>query len=156
MISILRPGQEPLNVDFILIDFDGTLAIDGRVHPKAKDKVNLLAKRAKIYVLAKGEKERVEGVLNKVKTEVVWIPPEGASQAKLDLLRQLGGSRTVAIGNGVEDAPMIEEASLGICMLSQEGTAASTLQKADLVFTSILDALDFLLKPLRQQGTLSK
>ena len=156
MISILRPGQEPLNVDFILIDFDGTLAIDGRVHPKAKDKVNLLAKRAKIYVLAKGEKERVEGVLNKVKTEVVWIPPEGASQAKLDLLRQLGRSRTVAIGNGVEDAPMIEEASLGICMLSQEGTAASTLQKADLVFTSILDALDFLLKPLRQQGTLSK
>ena len=156
MISILRHGQEPLDVDFIVMDFDGTLASDGRVHPKAKDKMNLLAKRVKIYILAKGEGKRVEDVLKKVRAEVVYIAEGGASQAKLDLLRQLGGSRTVAIGNGVEDAPMIEEAGLGICMLSQEGTAASTLQKADLVFTSILNALDFLLKPLRQKATLSK
>ena len=156
MISILRPGQEPLEVDFILVDFDGTLASDGRVHPKAKDKLNLLGKRARIHILAKGERERVEEVLTKVRAEVVYIAEGEASQAKSDLLRQLGRGRTVAIGNGVEDASMIEEAGLGICILGKEGTAASTLARADLAFTSILDALDFLLKPLRQKGTLGR
>ena len=156
MISILRPGHEPLEIDFILVDFDGTLASDGRVHPKAKDKLNLLAKRARIYILAKEEKERVEEILKRVKAEVVYIAEGGACQAKSDLVRRIGASRTVAIGNGMEDASMIEEAGLGICMLGKEGTATSSLQKADLVFTSILDALDFLLKPLRQKGTLGK
>ena len=53
MITIQRPGQEPLEIEFILLDFEGTLATDRRVHPKAKDKINLLSKRAKIYILTK-------------------------------------------------------------------------------------------------------
>jgi soluble P-type ATPase len=154
MISIFRPGQKPLEVDFILIDFDGTLASDGRVHPKAKDKINLLAKRTKVYILAKEEKEKMEEVLKKVTAEVICLAEGEASQGKLNLLRQLGASRTAAIGNGLEDASMIEEAGLGICVLSKEGTATSTLEKADLVFTTLLDALDFLLRPFRQKATL--
>jgi len=45
MITLQRPGQTPLEIEYLLIDYEGTLAADGRVHPKAKDKVNLLAKR---------------------------------------------------------------------------------------------------------------
>ncbi len=156
MIFISRPGQDPLEVDFVLIDFDGALASDGRVHPKAKDKVNLLSKRTKIYILAKDDKEKVEDVLKKVKSEIVYIHEGEASQAKLDLLRRLGAGRTVAIGNGVDDAPMVEEAGLGICVLRKEGAGAQTLGKADLVFTDVVDALDFLLKPLRQKATLGR
>ena len=55
MIRIERPGRESLEIEFILIDFEGTLAQDRRIHPKAKDKINLLSKRAKIYVLTKAE-----------------------------------------------------------------------------------------------------
>jgi len=50
MITIEGPGQKPLEIESILIDFEGTLARDRRVHPKAKDKINLLAKRTRIYV----------------------------------------------------------------------------------------------------------
>ena len=50
---------------------------------------------------------------------------------------------------------MIEEAGLGICVVGKEGAAGEALRKADVVVTSILDALDFLLKPLRQKATLS-
>jgi len=156
MITIFRPSQEPLEIDFILLDFDGTLASDARVHPKGKDKINLLSKRVKIYILTKDAREKVEDVLRKVKAEVVYLTKGESSQEKLNLLRQLGAGQAVAIGNGAEDAPMIEEAALGICVLSKEGTAASTLIKADLVFSSILDALDFLLKPLRQKATLGQ
>src|SRR4030065_2150879 len=156
MIAIQGPGQKPLEIEFILIDFEGTLAFDRRVHPKAKDKINLLSKRAKIYILTKVEKEHAEEVLKKVKAEIIYLTEGESSQKKLDLLRQLGANRTVAIGNGADDVPMIEEAGLGICVLGKEGTFSEAMKKADIVFLNILDALDFLLKPLRQKATLGK
>jgi len=156
MITIQRPGQKPLEIEFILIDFEGTLASDRRVHPKAKDKINLLSKQTKIYILTKGEKEVVEESLKRVKAEIYYLTEGEASQRKLDLLRQLGATRTVAIGNGVDDIPMIEEAGLGICVIGKEGTSVEAMKKADVVVSNVLDALDFLLKPLRQKATLGK
>jgi len=154
MITILRSGQEPLKIDFILLDFEGTLASDRRVHPKAKDRINLLSKQTKIYILTKEEKILMEEILKKVKAEIIYLMEGEASQQKLDLLRQLGASRTVAIGNGVDDVPMIEEAGFGISVMGKEGTFSEAMKKADVVFMNILDALDFLLKPLRQKATL--
>jgi len=49
---------------------------------------------------------------------------------------------------------MIEEAGFGICVMGREGIYSETMKKADMVFMNILDALDFLLKPLRQKATL--
>ena len=156
MISIQRPGQSNLEIEFILIDFEGTLASDRRVHPKAKDKINLLSKRTKIYILTKEEKERGEEVLKKVKAETVHLTEGESSQKKMELLRQLGPARTVVIGNGIDDISMIEEAGLGVCVLGKEGTSSEAMKRADVVFMNILDALDFLLKPLRQKAGLGK
>jgi soluble P-type ATPase len=154
MIIIQRPGEVPLEIDFVLLDFEGALALDRRVHPKAKDKINLLSKRTRIYILTKGVEEDIGEILKKLKVEIIYVKEGKASEQKLDLLRQLGAKRSVAIGNGVDDAPMMEEAGLGICILGKEGASAETLKKADVVVTNILDALDFLLKPLRQKATL--
>jgi soluble P-type ATPase len=156
MIIIRRPGQEPLEIEFILTDFEGTLAQDRRVHPKAKDKLNLLSKRAKIYITTQRDHELVSEVLKKVKAEVIYLIEGRASQGKLDLIRRLGSSRTVVIGNGFDDLLMMEEAALAICVIGKEGACAEAAAKADVVVTDILHALDFLLKPLRHQATLSK
>jgi soluble P-type ATPase len=154
MIIIQRPGEESLEIEFILLDFEGTLVQDRRIHPKAKDKINLLSKRTKIYILTKGEEERLGEILKKLKIEVITLKAGQASEQKLDLLRQLGAKRSVAIGNGVDDAPMMEEAGLGICILGKEGASAEALKRADVIMPDIVDALDFLLKPLRQKATL--
>ena len=155
MITIQRPGREPLEIESILLDFEGTLASDRRVHPKAKDKINLLSKRAKIYILTKEKKEQVTEIMRKVKAEIVHFPEEDVSRGKRDLLLQLGPNKTAAIGNGIDDTSMIQEAALGICVISKEGTSVDTIKEADLIFSNIIDALDFLLKPLRQKATLS-
>jgi soluble P-type ATPase len=154
MILIQRPGRNPLEIEFILLNFEGTLATDRRVHPKTKDKLNLLSKRTNIYILTRGNKEVVSDVLKKVKAEVVSFKEAEASEKKLDFVRRLGGTRTVAIGNGFDDALMLEEAGLGICVIGKEGASGEAIEKADVVVTDILDALDFLLKPLRHQSTL--
>ncbi len=154
MIPIKRPCQDDLEIEFILIDFEGTLASDRRVHPKVKDKINLLAKRAQIYILAKSEREWVEESLKRVKATILYFKEGESSHQKLDLLHQLGSIRTVAIGNGKDDVSILEEAGLSISVLGKEGTFSEAMKKADIVFINILDALDFLLKPLRQKATL--
>jgi soluble P-type ATPase len=155
MIPIERPGLDPLEIESVLLDFDGTLAIDRRVHPKAKDKINLLSKRTNIYVLTTQKKELIEERLRKVKAEIIYLAEGDSSRRKLDLLRQLGPSRCVAIGNGMDDAAMIQGAAIGICVIGKEGSSGEAMKNADLVFADILDALDFLLKPLRQKAILS-
>ena len=154
MITIHRPGKEPLEIDSILIDFEGTLASDRRVHPKAKDKINLLSKRTSVFILTKGEREAVEEVLRKVKAEIIYLSEGESSARKLERLRQSGELRTVVMGNGADDASFLEKAGLAICVVGKEGAFGDALRNADLVFTSVLDALDFLLKPLRQKATL--
>ncbi|MGZ3537365.1 MAG: HAD family hydrolase [Thermodesulfobacteriota bacterium] len=155
MISIERSGHSNLEIEFILLDFDGTLAIDRRVHPKTTDKINLLSKRTGIYVFTTQEKELIEERLRKVKAEIIYLEEGDASRRKLGLLRQLGPTRCAAIGNGMDDAAMIQEAGIGICVIGREGSSGQSVKNADLVFSDILDALDFLLKPLRQKASLS-
>ncbi len=88
MITIKRPGQDDLEIEFILIDFEGTLASDRRTHPKVKDKINLLAKRTQIYILTKCEKESVEESLKKVKATILSFKEGESSRQKLDFLYQ--------------------------------------------------------------------
>ncbi|MGQ9508563.1 MAG: HAD family hydrolase [Thermodesulfobacteriota bacterium] len=154
MILIERPGQDSLEMDYLLIDFEGTLSMDRRIHPKAKDRINLLSKRLKIYIFAKGERERVQEVLKRVKAEVIFLNEGEASNQKLGFLRNLGGLRTVVMGNGIDDLLMMKEAGLSIAILGKEGTSGALIQNAHLLFIDIIDALDFLLKPLRQKATL--
>ncbi|MBM4338855.1 MAG: hypothetical protein FJ110_04865 [Deltaproteobacteria bacterium] len=156
MIALQRPGQTPLEIEYLLIDYEGVLATDGRVHPKAKDKINLLAKRTSVYILAKTGQVKVEETLRKVKADVIFLTEGQASKEKLDLLRRLGPERTVVIGNGIDDVPILEEAGFSICAIGKEGASGEAIKRAGLIVTNILDALDFLLKPLRQKATLGK
>lgn len=156
MISIQRSGQPNLEIEFLLIDYEGTLAVDGRIHPKAKDKINLLSKRLKVYILTGGEREKVEEHLRNVKAEILFVEEGETSREKLNLLRKLGPEKAVAIGNGTDDVPLLEEVGFGICVIGKEGAAGGALIRADLVVTDILYGLDFLLKPLRQKATLRR
>jgi soluble P-type ATPase len=51
---------------------------------------------------------------------------------------------------------MIREAALSICVIGREGAFTEALTHSNLVMTDIIDALDFLLKPLRQKATLGQ
>jgi soluble P-type ATPase len=80
--------------------------------------------------------------------------PEAAQKAAV--VRQLGGERVVAIGNGANDADMLGETALGIGVVGPEGLAAGALAAADVVAPSINDALGLLRNPKRLIATLRR
>jgi soluble P-type ATPase len=69
-------------------------------------------------------------------------------------VEKLGSSRTVCIGNGRNDALMLETAALGVAVVLAEGAAVATLNSADVVCVGIVPALELLLNPLRLTATL--
>jgi soluble P-type ATPase len=156
MIRIEAPGQDTRDIENIVLDLNGTLTVDGRIHPKTKDKINLLAKRTSIFIMTADTRGDSHDLLRKVKAEIVLIEGGETGKAKMDFVRKIGLERTAAMGNGYNDRLMVKEASLGICILGREGASSETLRNSDIVFPSILDALDFLLKPLRQKATLRR
>ena len=77
-------------------------------------------------------------------------------QQKLELVEQLGADHTVMVGNGANDALALGAAVLGIVVIGAEGASARALQAADVVCTSVADALDLLLDERALAATLRR
>lgn len=154
MIKLDIPGRGVFEFENIVLDLNGTLSVDGKIHSKARDKINVLAKRAKIYVLTADTRGRAEQILEKLKAETMLLSGDDTSREKVEFIQAIGANRTVAIGNGYNDHLMVKEAALGLCIIGREGASAETVKCSDVVFQDVLDALDFLLKPLRNKATL--
>lgn len=82
------------------------------------------------------------------------LEPGNEAEQKAEFVRQLGAERVVAVGQGANDARMLEAAALGIAVFSREGLATPALLAADLVAPDIFAALELLDKPLRILATL--
>ena len=69
-------------------------------------------------------------------------------------MQQLGPASVIAFGNGANDSAMLRLAAVGVAVLIAEGVAASTLQSADVLTTSPIDAIQLVLHPKRLIATL--
>jgi len=156
MIRLEIPGRGIFEFENVVLDLNGTLSVDGKIHPKARDKINLLAKRAKTYVLTADTRGGAGQILRKLKAEIVMLSGDDTSQEKAKFIKSIGPDRTVGIGNGYNDRLMVRNAALGICVIGKEGASAETVKNADVILPDVVDALDFLLMPLRNKATLRR
>jgi soluble P-type ATPase len=92
--------------------------------------------------------------LEDVHCTLTVLSVENQAEEKREVIRRLGSFQVAAIGNGRNDRLMLQEAVLGIALIQTEGASAQSLGAADVVCTSIMDALTLLRKPLRLTATL--
>jgi soluble P-type ATPase len=154
MLEVNIPGYKTLLLSFLVLDYNGTIACDGRLLAGVRDRLVELSKSVTIHILTADTFGSVQKEMTGIPCEVVVIGKENQTQAKADYVRRLDAQRTVSVGNGRNDALMLKEAVLGIAVIQEEGGAAETLLAADIVTHSILDALDLLRHPLRLTATL--
>lgn len=154
MITIHIPGNWEISVKYLVLDYNGTLAIDGKLIAGLKPLLNQLSDQIKIYVLTADTFGTVEKELAGVNCQVFVIEPEEQDKQKKQFVMSLGKENVVAIGNGLNDALMLTSAELGIVLLQAEGAAVKTLMSADVVCRHITDALELLNHPLRLKATL--
>ena len=154
MITVDIPGYHQLNLNHLVLDYNGTLAVDGNLAGGAGRLLTKLAGSLAIHVVTADTFGKVKQGMADIPCTVAVLPPGNQDQAKLDYITGLDCAQTVCMGNGRNDRLMLKAAGLGVAVILAEGAAAETLIAADVVCHSIIDALELLLEPLRLTATL--
>ena len=154
MIEIGIPGRNDLRLVNALIDFNGTLAFDGRLIDGAADRLRSLSKLLELHVVTGDTTGTAREALAGLPMQLHLMPRDDQDIAKRAVLARFDAARTVAVGNGRNDRGLLEQAALSIIVVGREGCAAASLARADIVCASIVDALDLLLTPRRIVATL--
>lgn len=149
MINVQIPGWRTLNIDAVLMDYNGTLAVDGKLVDGVAERLTQLAEQAKVVVLTADTFGTVTAELGDLPVEVRVIDPGSEAMSKRFAVDDYGTLTTAYIGNGANDEKALSSTSLGIAVLGDEGVFGPTLRAADLVVKSPVDALDLLLNPKR-------
>ncbi len=154
MLEVEIPGHGSLSLSNMVLDYNGTMACDGKLIEGVRERLELLSKSLRIHVLTADTFGSVALELTGVSCEVSVIPHQGQIMAKANYIRHLGAEGCVAIGNGKNDHAMLKEAALGIAVVQAEGASTEAVLAADIISLKITDALDLLIYPLRLTATL--
>jgi soluble P-type ATPase len=153
MITVDAPGWGSFPIRHLLLDLNGTLALDGVFIPGVEERILELSEKLDIHILTADTFGTAARICHGLPVTLHVIPERDQIQAKGKYLKGLP-LKTVAIGNGRNDMEMLAGAALGIAVMGPEGTSTEALRAADVVVMSINEALDVLLHPERLKATL--
>jgi soluble P-type ATPase len=156
MITIEIPDFGTLELEHLVLDFNGTMAVDGRLVDGVAERIRALSKHLALHVVTADTFGRVRRELEGLPCSVDILPPGEQGLAKATFVGALGEARTACFGNGRNDAVMLERAALGVAVMLDEGASRDAFLAADLIAPSITAAFDLLLEPLRLVATLRK
>jgi len=154
MLKVNIPGYKTLSLSFLVLDYNGTMACDGRLIPGIKERLTELSQPLSLHILTADTFGSAKKEVGNIPCEIVVLAEKNQAQAKADYVRKLDPKQAVCIGNGRNDVLMLKEAALGISVIQAEGCAVEALLAADIAVLNIHDALDLLLRPLRLTATL--
>jgi len=154
VIRIDIPGAVLLEIEHFVIDFSGTLSVDGVLIPRVKEELNELAERLHIHVLTSDTFGKAREELEGIKCTVKILDGDDHMGQKERYVLSLGAKRVTALGNGNNDARMLKAAGIGIAVCLKEGCSVEALTSAKILVRSPIDAIALLLNPKRLIATL--
>jgi len=152
-LRLAVPGRGEIAVRHVLLDLNGTLAVDGRIPPAIRRRLRQLAATLSVRVLT-------ADTFGTARAEVRGLPVclerVASGRAKARLAARLAPQGLVAVGNGANDVGMLRKATLAIAVLGREGMDPSLCKTADVLVGRVEDGLDLLLRDGRLAATLRR
>ncbi len=156
MIELSIPGHEKIQLNHLVCDVNGTLAIDGQLIDGVSRWLAILRDRLEIHLLTADTHGRQDEIDHALNLHGVRLQPGNEAEQKAEFIRKLGAEHVISIGQGANDELMLKESRIGICILSREGAAVRTMLSASVVVPDIFAALELINKPLRLIATLRR
>lgn len=156
MIEIKVPGRGTYRLKHLVLDVNGTIAVDGQLVDGVARRLAELRRSVKVHMLTADTRGRQQAIDAQLGMDATRIRPQNEAAQKASFVRELGSEGVCVIGNGANDAHMLREAKLAIAVLGAEGLAVETLTAADVVVPHVNTALDLLLNHLRLVATLRR
>jgi len=156
MIELTIPGRGTLEIKHLVTDVNGTLDIDGILIERITRQISGLRHRLQIHLLTADTHGKQAEIDRQLNLKAIRIKKVNEAQQKAAYVRELGAKNVIAIGQGANDAAMLDEAAIGIAVMSPEGLAIEALNASDLLLPNTTNALDLLNKPVRIIASLRK
>lgn len=149
-MDIKIPGKGLLQIENLLLDYNGTIACDGKIIPGVKNKIKVIEKLGiAVHVLTADTHGTVRRECDGMSVNIQVFDTASAGYSKKEIAKKLGHESCACIGNGFNDGMMFETCALSIVVVGQEGCSVKALTKADLACKTIDDAFDLILNPTR-------
>ena len=155
-MTIEIPGYKRLDIRHVVLDYNGTVAKDGSLPPDVKELVRELSLRYAVHVVTADTFGTVAKELEGLQVKRVVLQSDDHTREKAAFVASLGAENCAAVGNGSNDAAMLEAAALGIAVVGEEGCSALAMRNADVLTRHIADAIGLLLHPKRLVATLRR
>ncbi len=153
-LEITIPARGALRLEHLVLDVNGTIALDGQLLPGMRERLDKLSEALDVWLVSADTQGTLDELAAALGVKAKRLRPSEEAAQKAALVQELGAEQTVAIGNGANDAAMLRRAALGIAVLGGEGLAVTCLNAADVLVPHIGAALDLLLCPRRLLATL--
>ena len=148
------PGYITYDLKYLLLDYNGTIALDGHMSESVKELIRKISADLDIFVLTADTHgtaaDECEGLPVTLKT----FPTATAMDSKLEILNSLGADNCCTIGNGRNDLLMCRESALSISVIGEEGCYSKLITQTNITVKTIENGLELLLKPKRLIATL--
>lgn len=154
MIKVSIPGFKSLSLKYLVLDYNGTIAIDGALVPGVKKLITKLSRRLEVHILTADTHKTCGQHIAGLPVRVSVLEGHPEDKAKLAYVKALGERACVCIGNGRNDRLMLGACALGIAVTGGEGAAVQSCVSADIIAPGIIEALGLLEKPKRLVATL--
>lgn len=154
MVEINIPGLGDIGLEYLVLDFNGTIAEDGKLKDTIRERLQKISQNMKIYIITSDTYGTVRNQCEDIPVQLVVLTKSEGMEEKGEFIEKLGYNKVMAIGNGTNDVLMIRKSKIGVCVIGDEGCSGRTLMASDIVVKSIEEGLDLLIKPERIKATL--
>jgi soluble P-type ATPase len=154
MLKIKIPDAEIIIAEHLVLDFNGTLAVDGYFIEGVFGKLVQIGSVLKVHILTADTFGTVEKELKGLPVTLKIIETGHQDKQKLDYVKNLGADKVIAIGNGRNDVLMLKESALSIGVIQAEGAFGQVINCSQVICASINNALSLLINPRRLVATL--
>lgn len=135
MLHVDIPGYKEFNFKNIIFDYNGTLAVGGKIDLYTRKKIIELSRVTNIYVLTADTYGNVQKECGDLPLIIKTFPCDKAANSKKDIVTSIDGE-SICIGNGYNDIEMFKVADLSICIIGGEGCSGKLLSHSDIVVNS--------------------
>ena len=87
------PGYKELNLEYLVLDYNGTIAVDGMIPQSVKERLEILAKEFQIYVVTADTHGNARKSCEGLPVEIYTFPSSDAAGSKKKIVEELGGEK---------------------------------------------------------------
>ena len=124
MISVSIPGWGDLDIEYLVIDYNGTCAFDGKMKESVKEMLERVSRYIKVFIITSDTYGNIDSEGNTIGFSIIKVGKESSSQEKAKINKELADV-SVADRSLIWNSDLIETLELDNLMAQANATMVS-------------------------------